>query len=393
MRRISIITASLASLLLACFIACSGEEVPYKPVKSRTPIGWAVYAADSKATRGCATTAANALEKITRFAVWAYDDTTDGLYIGMSSSEGRVVANTGDAESPAWGYAPQQYWPVNPLNIVAVTPGDDPEILSISTVSANNAVTLLAEISMDADVEDQKDIMVAGADGITSNSFNGNVPLTFQHALSMITFRGKLPESGTVTKVTIKEITLGNIGRTGVITFTSEGVFCGGNTYVTPTIYDRFVLVPNDLQGSVWEAGVNATAGTAFDLTVSNNSSKRNAWLMLPQRTAAWVPASDAQKRAGGMESAPTEGAYIKIRASLEKDGVAILGSTAADAIYIPLDANWDRSTHYVYTIEFNGSAALTPITFSVSAQDWMDYDKSIDVSGDDGMTIPDWTE
>ena len=61
------------------------------------------------------------------------------------------------------------------------------------------------------------------------------------------------------------------------------------------------------------------------------------------------------------------------IRAQLEKDGVVVLEDT--DPIYIPLSISWDRSKKYIYTIEFNGTSALTPITFSVAAEDWTDAD------------------
>ena len=214
---------------------------------------------------------------------------------------------------------------------------------------------------------------------VSKDDHDGDVPLNFQHALSQIVFKGKLPTSGTVTKVTIAEITLGNIGNTGSLTFTSTGAFYGGATYISASNPSVFTLDAGDLEGSTFEAGESGiVAGTAFDLTVSNSAAnKANAWFMLPQRTAAWTPANDSELKAGALNAAPATGAYLKIRAALEKDDVPVLEDT--DPIYIPLAANWDRSKKYIYTIEFNGSAALTPITFSVTAEDWTNADPQPD--------------
>ena len=140
------------------------------------------------------------------------------------------------------------------------------------------------------------------------------------------------------------------------------------------------MLETADLEGTgAYEVGVGGvTAGTAFDMTISNNATKKNAWMLLPQRAAAWTPADDAELKAGGLASAPLTGAYLKIRAKLSKDGVTILNNT--DPIYIPLTISWDRSKKYIYTIEFNGTTALTPITFSVAAEDWTDADPQPDL-------------
>ena len=98
---------------------------------------------------------------------------------------------------------------------------------------------------------------------------------------------------------------------------------------------------------------------------------------MLPQALTAWSPESDAQRKAGGMDAAPATGAYLKIRATLKKDGVTLLNNT--DPVYIPIGDTWERGKKYIYTIEFNGTGALTPITFSVTAVDWTDADPQPD--------------
>jgi len=395
-----IVMAAFAALFSMGFTACSNNDDEMGNIAQTRgdAINLVAYGDNSHSTRGDATNA-GALQ-FTDFQTWAYDATTDGLYMGNSATVGRTVTYA----AGVWGYTPTQFWPVNELNFVSIAPAASAEVTGNSTASATGVVTLTSNVVIDTDVEDQDDIMFACAKDasatpvngpIAKDDYAGDVPLVFKHALSQIVFKGKLPTSGAVTQVEIAEISLGNIGSTGTLTFTSAGAFFGGvNEYVATTVPAKYTLESSDLEQSVWGVGGtldtngDATAGTAFDLTVSNSaSSKHNAWFLLPQRTAGWAWAADpsnpttiesAKLKAGGLwngvdANVEPSGAFLKIRATLKKDGVTILGSAESDAIYIPLDANWDRSKKYTYTIEFNGLSALTPITFSVTAEDWTD--------------------
>ena len=88
--------------------------------------------------------------------------------------------------------------------------------------------------------------------------------------------------------------------------------------------------------------------------------------LYFPQTTSAWAgPAA--------INATPASGAYLKIRAQLEKDGVVLLGNAAADALYIPLAVDWERGKKYIYTLEFNGDSALSPISFDMTVSNWTD--------------------
>ena len=399
--------ALIACAMVAGFASCSNEdEVPGVGLNAETRGGISfdnvLVEGSSHGTRGYATTAANATSQITSFQAWAYDDTTDGLYMGASATSGREVSNTGTALTPVWSYTPQQFWPVNPLNFVAVTPAAAPTggTLTHSTASASNVVTLTSTFVNPTDVENQVDIMYASADDIEKGDNTGNVPFTFKHALSQIVFKGKFNNSGAVTKVTLAEISLCNVNKAGTLVYTSTDAFYGGAEQPASSTAANFTLDASDLEGYCFEydadgaSFVPATyyeaeddevvAGTksvgdlktpaqskgtdAFDLTISENATKKNAWMMVPQTTAAWVgPAA--------INATPASGAYLKVRAKIEKDGVVILGNAEADALYIPLSINWDRSKKYIYTLEFNGANALTPITFSVAAQDWTDAD------------------
>ena len=389
-----IVMAAMAAMFSMGFTACSNndDEMANQQIAEARGIGFDVKADGSHITRGYALNAANVGVTLPDFQTWAYDASVGGIYMGAAAT-GVTVSNN-DTSDPAdgvldnsWTYSPIQFWPVNALNFVALAP-NAPNGVTGNTAAQDGTskdVTLTTAVTLSTNVEDQDDIMFAEADGVTKATDGGNVPFTFKHALSQIVFKGKLPTTGTVTKVTITEITLGNIGKSGSLVFDSNGHFFGwdGSTgdevkQITATTASKFTLDASDLEASVWEAGDNATAGTAFDLTVSNNATKKNAWMLLPQTVAAASITGDALK-AGGLwngvdaNTEPASGAYLKIRAQLEKDGVVILQDREQDAIYIPLPVSWDRSKKYTYTIEFNGLSALTPITFTVSAQDWSD--------------------
>ena len=265
---------------------------------------------------------------------------------------------------------------------MAIAPAAPNGVTGNSTASTSNVVTLTTNLTLSLNVEDQDDIMMAEADDIEKTDHSADVPFTFKHALSQIVFKGKFNDQGAVTKVTVAEIALGNVYKTGVLTFSSEGHFFGG-TSMSPVTKVPAASLSNpavfSLAGSDLENPESTSNGVytyaaqdddAFDMTVSNNSTLKNAWFMIPQAVTAWDGTT-----VNGSGVPNDGGAYIKLRIKLEKDGVVIKDNAEADALYLPLTIAWDRSKKYIYTIEFNGDNALTPITFSVTAQDWTDAD------------------
>lgn len=387
-----IVMAAMAAMFSMGFTACSNNDedlAAKQDMAEKYGIGFDVKADGVNVTRGQATNSGTI--QFTNFQTWAYDATTDGRYMGASDAAGITVTNS----AGVWGYNPTQFWPVNALNFVAIAPASPNGVSANACTVTSHVVTLTSTVALSGNVEDQDDIMYAaaraadddpnpgdkGAYGpVTKDDHNGDVPLNFQHALSQIVFQGKLPADGTVTEVEIAEITLGNIPSAGSLTFTSAGAFYGGNTTIAPTTPISFSLDADDLEGSHFEIGGtldNAVGNTAFALTASNGTKPTakpgNAWFMLPQALTAWVPASAAERKAGGLLVAPATGAYLKVRATLKKDGVTILNNDKP--VYIPIDQTWERSKKYIYTIMFNGTGALTEITFSVTAEDWTNAD------------------
>lgn len=407
-----IVMAAMAAMFSMGFTACSNndDEMGGQIAQTRgDAIGFVPSAGFSHVTRGDATNSGNVTSQIASFQAWAYDATTNGIYMGAAATGVTVTyQSSADATLGNWVYAPVQFWPVNELNFLAVTPVAAPTggALSHSTSAATGTATILTNYTAPTAVEDQVDLMYAcGHDAtmdgetpayvngpVAKDDFAGDVPLQFKHALSQVVFQGKLTTDA-VTKVVIEEITLGNIAKSVEgMSFTSAGSFFGGAdpAYANGTLGTanvKFSLAGTQLEGKTWgldetKDGITAaqkvTKNSAFDLTVSNSANDlHNAWFMIPQNQTAWA-GTGAQLKAGGLYSGsanvdPASGSYLKIRAALYKDGVQILGSNESDAIYIPLAAQWERGKKYIYTIEFNGTAALTPITFSVAAENWTD--------------------
>lgn len=351
-----IVMAAFAAVFGMGFTACSNDDdLGSAPgaQKSGDAIGIsATVEGNSLVTRGVAGTFTN----IANFQTWGYDATENALYMGTSAAVGRDVTKSGSD----WTYSPTQYWPVNNLSFVAISPKDYSAVSANATSSASGVVSIASTVAIPTNVEETVDLMYAGADKISKSDNDGDVQLTFKHALSQIVFKGKLKGDGAVTKATIKEISLVNVNSAGVVNFTSEGNFPAITSLGTPANYK---LDAADLEAT------EVKTETAINLTVSDNDTKKNAWFLLPQS----LDGSGTLVKAG--ETAPTDGKnYLKVIAKLEKGDVEILGDAEADAIYIPLDTNWERSKKYIYTIEFNGESALTPITFSVQAvENWTD--------------------
>ena len=391
------VMAAMAALFSMGFTACSNndDEMAGKEIAQARGIGFKVASDNSLVTRGLATSSSGII--FTDFQTWGYDAVAGGLYMGTDANTGKTVSLVaGD-----WTYTNPQFWPENSLAFVAIAPATSAEITGNTVAQAGDkVVTITSAITLDTDVEDQDDIMFAASRGadddtdplnvvlgtygpVARGDHGGDVPMNFQHALSQIVFQGKLPADGTVTEVEIAEITLGNIPAQGSLSFTSAGAFYGGSTTITPTASTQanFSLDANDLEGSHFEIGGtlnNATGNSAFPLTTSNGtkptSKPGNAWFMLPQALTAWVPGV-GETKAGALlaDPATNAGAYLKVRATLKKDGVTILENT--NPVYIPIGQTWERGKKYIYTIMFNGTNALYPITFSVTAQDWVNAD------------------
>ena len=361
-----IVMAAMAAMFSMGFTACSNndDELAGKQIAEARGIGFDVKADGATSTRAYATTSGNSATQITNFQVWGFDAVEDALYMGPSLTVGRNA--TGSATT--WAYEPVQFWPVNALSFVAFTPNNYSAISANAASCASGVAAIASTVSIPTTVANQKDLMYAAKHEATKNTDSGNVPLLFKHALSQIVFKGKLSDDQAVTKATIKEISLVNVASDGVVNFnsTADGTFPAISSLGTQNV--TYTLATANLTKSVFDYSVDED--DAADITKSDDATLNNAWMLLPQ-----------QLLAGGTlvkpgETAPSDGkSYLKVIAKLEKGGVVILNDNEADAIYLPISTLWERSKKYTYTIEFNGTTALTPITFSVTAENWTDVD------------------
>ena len=336
-----------AVLAIGTMTSCSEDDGSGSALTSKSgnliSFSTTAIGSNSVSARGIATEKDNFTTRITNFQTWAYNGTNP--YMGTATA-GVNVTKTGSD----WVYSPTQYWPVGALNFVALTPATDASITGVSTTATASAVTLNTAVTLSTNVEEQVDIMCANADAIEKTTDDGNVPYTFHHALSQVLFKGKLIGNGTITKATIASITIGNARKSGTIHYTSTNQWPEIDDQSSPA---RFTLEAEDLEKTVFTSETDGT--DAFDLTSSKNANKKNAWFMLPQTVSA-------------DNNNVSNGAYLEICVRLEKGDVVILSENTP--IQLPFPINWERNKKYTYVIEFNGSNALTPITFSVEDVD-----------------------
>lgn len=87
---------AMATLAIAGMTSCSNENDEIAQANNVQTRGIAFKASTdfSQATRGYAINASNVGTTLPNFQTWAYDDTTDGLYMGTSATVGRTVTNT-----------------------------------------------------------------------------------------------------------------------------------------------------------------------------------------------------------------------------------------------------------------------------------------------------------
>ncbi len=340
---------ALATLAVVGMASCSNDDEVVKNNNGlpKEAIGFNVNHTKGIGTRG--TEGAVSDIETNGFSVWAFDATTNGVYMG-SASTGIAVSgsNTG-----GWTYSPVQYWPTNNLKFMAVTPNS-----AVTTHTAS--ITELVDDVTIPECANQKDIMYAAqqgdGNGINYKGTEDKVALNFNHALAAIHFKGYLDNVADLKSATVEEITIVNANSVGKIHFTPAGEFDYSNLS-TPITYT---------------AGINGSTKliTTKDVGTPNVLTATDGVLML-------LPQTMEAGRETTYGSEPTDiasKAYLKVRAKLvNQNDQEILSSD--QATYIPLTIKWEQGKRYTYTIKFTANG-LTPIVFGdVSVTEWTAVD------------------
>ena len=244
----------------------------------------------------------------------------------------------------------------------------------------NNGAPKIENFKVDTGVTKQVDLLYAVEMGKSKTT--DAVNLNFRHALSQVVFKAK--NTNKHLHVIINGVSVHNVAETNTFTYVANsttnnydihkdtGSINNQGTWGTPSSYNDYKVT--------FENKAVIGNGEVVDLTEITHSGiedKSNILLMLPQVTAAW---NHATTKVPG-----DEGAYFKISCEIYNVAGTAFAAATDVLLYkgnavIPVPVNWEQGKKYIYTFAFgqgnagydeNGEDVLTPITFTVSVDDF----------------------
>lgn len=378
----------LATMTLTMTLAsCANDEVTSEP-KDYSQINFAV--STKRASRALDVYCNN--NKPTSFTVYG------AYYADGSTSPVDYMNDQITANGTTYTNSQTRYWPATgTLDFFAYKNGD------FNTTSKS-----FENFTVNSDVANQVDLIYAVNKG-QSKAASGtqeDVKLNFRHALSQLVFYA-------VNKSAKLHVVINGVG---VHNLQDQG------TYSVANIADNTLDVIEDHTGAgtdvanrgEWSGLANSVAGqlasyavTGLNVTLTDNNADAvvnltdgddvagdaaargytNTMLVIPQQHKALLIA-------GGNDSTGAEveenGTYFTVNCTIYNiKGDTFAGEENEAIIYsgdirIPYAVNWQQGKKYIYTITFgdgnggwdphNPTPVLTPITFSVTVDDFIDY-------------------
>ena len=378
-----IFSMAVLAAMVGTMTSCSNDEEVNS--SNNAVVGKAISfnVNNGSGTRALGTTPGNYLTQVQNFQVWGYyadgatgtGVTPGAQYVGVSNTVGVFMDGDG---AGAWNYrtaSDASYWPAEtaPLNFQAITPASDASF-TIENTPSGNLAHVVANVTVPTDNAAQKDIMFASTPNQKASSNSRKVNLSFQHAMSQITFSAKL--ASTKFTAEVSGISINNIKSTGKVGYLAENdaagaVVLGGGA-------DASMTVANYATGMVADGTVDDIS-TAKTLTADDG-----ALIMLPQTTVKWATVDGTPVTVAEADAA--KNSYLVITCKIKTtDGTYLVGSDSSfGTVYVPFAANWERSKKYNYTIVFgtgtggfdaDGNLIFQPISYSASVEDWTPVD------------------
>ena len=287
------------------------------------------------------------------FRVWAFDLTNGSTVIG-----GDVVSSSGGG---VWSTGQRYYWPqANNVLFYMLYP---------TSLSLGSGGTI--SYTMPTDVTKQEDVLY---DTETANKTDSRIshnaikryalPVTFHHALSQVSFKGRVSADNPKWTVSVSGITLCNIYGSGTYNIHSRS-WNGLNGLTSTAIGIR------EAGTLVYSAGADPVNLTAAD----------GALLVIPQQLTAW----DTK-----INVSATKGSYLTVSCHINNGTTDIVGSDEKpQTVYVPFDnagTSWQAGRRYTYTLQFgagldaDGKEQLYIIVVESEITDWaIGEDSSID--------------
>ena len=325
------------------------------------------------------------------FTVWAATD-------GKKYFEAQTY--TRDGSTNTYKSTNARYWPSTAVDFFALK-----NYGSSATLTASGTTSLaVADYTVTTTVADQKDFIYAVSKTVSKPTTGTAASLNFRHALSQIEFQAKNQNAGIhveISEVTIKHVcSKGNFSVNAATTGNYENHTHDG-TAENPTREGRCSwTLPSPLTTTdcadytiSFSTPVDVKNNGSADLSVIDATGEYNA------RTMYLIPQTVANIWDGSCQ--PTsEQAYFLINAiiynvagsEVDKSKDVVLWGTKTGSTYtskpiavpLPTTTIWEDGLRYVYTFNFTttgtggvdpgtGDPVLTPITLSVTVDDFVD--------------------
>ena len=315
------------------------------------------------------------------FAVWAATD-------GKKYFEAQTYER--DGETSTYKCATTYYWPSTAVDFFALKNyGASASLTATGTTSLS-----VADYTVTTTVAEQKDFLYAVNKEVNKPTGGAAADLNFRHALSQIEFQAKNSKSSIYVEVS--GVTIKNVYSVG--DFSVNAATTNNYDIHTPSAANRDGHCTWDGQETKADYAISfgavAIESTATSLSVADDSGKEyNARTMylIPQTVAnIW----------NGSGQPTSEQAYFLINAiiynvagsEVDKSKDVVLWGTKTGSTYtskpiavpLPTTTIWEDGLRYVYTFNFTttgtggvdpgtGDPVLTPITLSVTVDDFVD--------------------
>ena len=252
----------IAALSLVVLAGCSSEdEIGTLVAKSDNAINFGTYV--GKQTKATAKTAFANLDKLGVSA-----------YYGTGAFEANFMSNeeVSTTDGINWSYINKKYWPEGtPVSFVAYYPhsATAPTITSGATsipFTVNDDITKQVDFMWstikNATKDDKDGTAINGTANTTTDA--SNVPFSFQHALSKVSFQAKLgAASYTGVTINLTSVTIKTVKNTGTFT------------------------IPTDLASGSWKLGDTTkdytVISTSKEITSDTADGLGESLLMIPQ--------------------------------------------------------------------------------------------------------------
>jgi hypothetical protein len=281
-------------------------------------------------------------------AIW--NDPASAVPTSFNHMDGtNVIRNMNGAST--WTYSPVKYWPdAGTVDFYAYSPAGSVNVSDFTSSSPSNAVITYTVPLTSTEAKTAEDLLVSVSKDNTYVSAVGVVQLTFDHALSHVTFSAKNLSSGAT--YTIYDLELMNLVQTGTL-----------NLAAAAPSWTLDANASNTYAASLPEIGVSVLPNTTdFKKLLGLNEGV----MIMPQ---AVTKGDDADTDDDGIpdDIADNGKGYVRVTYGATDQAGGVIRPVGTEE-YFPLEFTFESKKAYEIQITFNDTATgLNPISFAVT--------------------------